>query len=315
MEAFAPATVANLGPGFDFLGCAVEGLGDVVRAEICSETEAGEVRMGRIEGDGGGRLSMEAERNCAGIAGKATMEMLGVRKVGVRLSLKKGLPLGSGLGSSAASAAAGAMAVNELFGGILSKEQLVMAGMEAEAQVSGRHADNVAPSLLGGFVLVSSYSPLRLVKLPYPDRSELFFVLVSPEFEAPTKEMRSVLPTSVSLADHVSNCSQAAALVSAILTGDLALLGLSVSSDSIVEPLRCPLIPGMSHVKRSALLAGALGCTISGSGPTAVALAGSRAHGLLIAEAMVSSFSRHGNLAATAHVQRLNRIGATITSL
>jgi homoserine kinase len=240
--------------------------------------------------------------------------MLGVKKVGVSLSLKKGLPLGSGLGSSAASAAAAAMAVNELFGGVLSKEELVIAGMEAEAQVSGRHADNVAPSLLGGFVLVSSYDPLRLVKLPFPRDSELFFVLVSPEFEAPTKEMRSVLPWSVSLAQHVANCSRAAALVSAILTADLALLGLSLSSDSIVEPLRIPLIPGMSHVKRSALLAGALGCTISGSGPTAVAVTDSLPKGLLIADAMVSSFSLHGNLAATAHVQRLNRIGATVNA-
>lgn len=216
------------------------------------------------------------------------------------------------MGSSAASAAAAAVAVNALFGSPLSKEQLVLAGLESEAAVSGYHADNVAPSLMGGFILVRSYKPLQLIPLPHPAHSDLFFVLVSPEFEAPTKEMRAVLPKEITMSDHVFNCSQAAALVAAVLQGDLPLLGRSLSSDSIVEPKRRPLIPGMLEVKEAALRAGAFGCTISGAGPTAVAITDSEEKGNVIAENMVAAFLEGGNLKATASVQRLDRQGARI---
>lgn len=309
VEAFAPATVANLGPGFDFLGCAVDGLGDRVTARISEETPPGKVSISSISGDGG-RLSLESEKNCAGIAGRATLELLGVRSVGVSLCLHKGLPLGSGLGSSAASAAASAVAVNALFGNPLSKDQLVLAGLVSEASVSGYHADNVAPSLMGGFVLVHSYDPLHLIPLPFPLHSDLFFVLVGPDFEAPTMMMRSVLPTHISMSDHIFNCSQAASLVTAVLHGDLPLLGKSLSSDTIVEPKRSPLIPGMAEVKEAALQAGAFGCTISGAGPTAVAITDSQERGLVIGEKMVAGFLQHGKLKATVHVQRLDREGA-----
>lgn len=311
VEAFAPATVANLGPGFDFLGCAVDGLGDLVTAHISQETLPGQIRISSVLGDGG-KLSLESEKNCAGIAAMATLELLGVTSVGVSLCLQKGLPLGSGLGSSAASAAAAAVAVNALFGSPLSKDQLVLAALVSEAAISGYHADNVAPCLMGGFVLVHSYEPLRLIPLPFPSDSDLFFVLVSPDFEAPTKKMRAVLPTHISMRDHISNCSQAASLVSAVLSGDISLLGKSLSSDSIVEPKRRPLIPGMLQVKEAALQAGAFGCTISGAGPTAVAITNSFEKGLVIGEKMITSFLQHGRLKATAHVQRLDRVGARI---
>ena len=146
--------------------------------------------------------------------------------------------------------------------------------------------------------------------LPFPPHSDLFFVLVSPDFEAPTKEMRAVLPSHISMGEHIFNCSQAATLVTAILNGDIDLLGKSLSSDTLVEPRRSPLIPGMAEVKTAALDAGSFGCTISGAGPTAVAITDSREKGLIIGEAMVASFLEHGKLNATAHVQRLDRIGA-----
>ncbi|KAH7432761.1 hypothetical protein KP509_07G038600 [Ceratopteris richardii] len=309
IEAFAPATVANLGPGFDFLGCAVDGLGDHVGASIDERVHPGRVSISSIIGDGG-KLSLDAEKNCCAIAAQATLELLGVASVGISLCLNKGLPLGSGLGSSAASAAAAAVAVNALFGSPLSKDQLVLAGLVSEAAVSGYHADNVAPSLLGGFVLINSYEPLKLVPLRFPHQTDLFFVLVSPEFEAPTKKMRAALPTHISMKDHISNCSQAASLVSAVLGGDLLLMGKSLSSDTIVEPKRSRLIPGMVQVKEAALQAGAFGCTISGAGPTAVAITDSYEWGIVIGEKMVASFREHGNLKATAHVQRLDREGA-----
>eukprot|EP00250_Pteridium_aquilinum_P019411 c24421_g1_i1 orf=219-596(-) len=122
--------------------------------------------------------------------------------------------------------------------------------------------------------------------------------------------MRAVLPTHISMHDHISNCSQAASLVSAVLHGDLSLLGKALSSDTIVEPKRSPLIPGMVEVKEAALRAGAYGCTISGAGPTAVAITDSHEKGLIIGEKMVASFLQHGKLKATAHVQRLDREGA-----
>ncbi|XP_024374981.1 homoserine kinase [Physcomitrium patens] len=311
VKAFAPATVANLGPGFDFLGCAVDGLGDYVTAEVSNAVPAGQIQISTITGDNG-RLSLVAGNNCAGIAGKATLELLGVQSVGIMLNLHKGLPLGSGLGSSAASAAAAAAAVNGLFGSPLSKAQLVQAGLESEATVSGYHADNVAPSLMGGFVLVRSYDPLHLIPLSFPGGKDLYFVLVIPDFEAPTKEMRAVLPTEISMKKHIANCSQASALVTAILQGDASLLGAALSSDTIVEPQRAPLIPGMNAVIAASKQAGAYGCTISGAGPTAVAITDTEEKGKAVAAAMVNAFNVHGNLKAEAHVNRLDREGARL---
>ncbi|MCL7030952.1 hypothetical protein MKW94_007778 [Papaver nudicaule] len=164
------------------------------------------------------------------------MEMLGVKSVGLSLCLEKGLPLGSGLGSSAASAAAAAIAVNELFGGKLDVSDLVVAGLVSEATVSGYHADNIAPAIMGGFVLIQNYNPLNTMRLPFPSEKDLFFVLVSPEFEAPTEKMRAVLPAEITMKEHIWNSSQAGALVAGILQGDLEALGLAISSDMIVEP-------------------------------------------------------------------------------
>lgn len=240
------------------------------------------------------------------------MKMLRVRSVGLSLSLEKGLPLGSGLGSSAASAAAAAVAVNELFGGQLSVPELVSAGLESESKVSGYHADNIAPAIMGGFVLIRSYDPLELIPLKFPQERDLFFVLVNPEFEAPTKKMRAALPPEIAMSHHVWNCSQAGALVASVLQGDLTGFGKALSSDKIVEPRRAPLIPGMEAVKAAALEAGAFGCTISGAGPTAVAVTDDEERGREIGEKMVEAFMKEGDLKALAMVKRLDRVGARL---
>ncbi|KAL8490336.1 hypothetical protein ACS0TY_025524 [Phlomoides rotata] len=313
VRTFAPATVANLGPGFDFLGCAVDGLGDYVNLRVDPDVHAGEVSISDISG-AGSKLSKNPLWNCAGIAAIAVMKMLHIRSVGLSLSLEKGLPLGSGLGSSAASAAAAAVAVNELFGGPLSASDLVLAGLESEAKVSGYHADNIAPSILGGFVLIRSYDPLELMQLKFPQEKSLYFVLVNPEFEAPTKKMRAALPPEITMSHHVWNCSQAGALVASVLQGDLHGLGKALSSDKIVEPRRAPLIPGMDAVKKAAIKAGAFGCTISGAGPTAVAVTDSEERGREIGERMVEAFSTGGNLKAMAMVKQLDRVGARLVS-
>ncbi|KAA8546184.1 hypothetical protein F0562_020922 [Nyssa sinensis] len=316
VKSFAPATVANLGPGFDFLGCAVDGIGDFVTLRVDKDVHPGEISISDIHGVGNSakKLSKNPLWNCAGIAAIAVMKMLNIRSVGLSLSLEKGLPLGSGLGSSAASAAAAAVAVNEIFGGQLSVSDLVLAGLESESKVSGYHADNVAPAIMGGFVLIRSYDPLELIQLPFPEEKELFFVLVNPEFEAPTKKMRAALPTEITMSHHVWNCSQAAALVASVLQGDLRGLGTALSSDKIVEPRRAPLIPGMEGVKKAAIEAGAFGCTISGAGPTAVAVTDDEEKGRDIGVRMVEAFMEDGNLKASAMVKRLDRVGARLVS-
>lgn len=310
--AFAPATVANLGPGFDWLGCAVEGEGDTVTAKVLRD-QPGQVVIESITGDNG-RLSLVAADNCVGIAAAETLKLLGSPSCGVSLTLHKGLPLGSGMGSSAASAAAAAWAVNGLFGSPLSKAQLIPAGLASEATVSGYHADNIGPALMGGFVLIRSCDPLQLVPLPFggdPNNAlPLWFVLVNPKFEAPTKEMRAVLPQQVPFKSMINNCTQGGSLVAAILTGDAALLGAALDSDVIIEPVRAPLIPGMMAVKEAAKAAGAYGCTISGAGPTAVAVVPDPEVGGRVAGAMGAAFKAAGLEVNSSNVVALDPHGA-----
>ncbi|KAM0942163.1 putative homoserine kinase [Dioscorea sansibarensis] len=312
VKTFAPATVANLGPGFDFLGCAVDGLGDFITLSVDPDVRPGTLVISSISG--APKLKRDPLWNCAGIAAIETMRMLGVRSVGLSLSLEKGLPLGSGLGSSAASAAAATVAVNALFGSTLTGDDLVLAGLESEKKVSGYHADNVGPAILGGFVLIRSYEPFEILRLDFPADRDLVFVLVSPDFEAPTKKMREVLPAEVGMKEHVRNSSQAAALVAAVLQGDARVLGSALSSDVIVEPRRAPLIPGMAEVKMAAMEAGAFGCTISGAGPTVVAVIDGEEQGKEIGDRMVEAFLVSGNLKAKATVTKLDRVGARVIS-
>ncbi|GFR49463.1 hypothetical protein Agub_g11523 [Astrephomene gubernaculifera] len=310
--AFAPATVANLGPGFDWMGCAVQGGGDTVVAKVIPG-KPGQVVIEGIQGDGG-RLSLDPAKNCIGVAASETLKLIGDVSCGVSLTLNKGLPLGSGLGSSAASAAAAAWAVNGLFGAPVSKDRLILAGLASEAAVSGYHADNVGPSLLGGFVLIRSCAPgqpVELLQLPLPPAARLYFVLVNPRFEAPTAQMRAVLPKEVGMKAMINNCCQGGALVAGILRGDVALIGQSLDRDVIIEPVRGPLIPGMLAVKQAAKEAGAYGCTISGAGPTAVAVVDDPAVGARVAEAMCAAFRSAGGLEInTAQVVELDHEGA-----
>jgi len=255
---------------------------------------------------------LEAERNCCGIAAAATLTLLAAPPGGVELACKKGLPLGSGLGSSAASAAAAAWAVNLLFGAPLSKAQLVAAGLASEAAVSGYHADNIAPAIMGGFVLVRSYAPaLVLQPLAWAGPVDaLWLCLVTPVFEAPTREMRAALPKTISMGSHVANAAAAAGLVTGILTGDAAMLGAGLGDDTIVEPARGPLIPAFFAVKAAAAAAGAFGCTISGAGPTVVAVAPNATVGRAIATAMVAAFQAGGLGVAYAAVAQVCSDGA-----
>ncbi len=286
VRAFAPATVANLATGFDVLGLAIEGAGDTVHAR---RAPGDGVRLVEVRGDDG-QLPTDG-RNTAVLAAEATLERAGLA-VGVEMVLEKGLPIGSGLGSSAASAAAAAFAVNRLLGSPLRKPDLVEACLAAEEAVSGRHADNVAPALLGGLVLVRSVSPLDLVRLPVP--AGLTVVVVTPAISLETRAARAALPDQVPLSAMVQNSANIAGLVAACFADDLALIGRCLV-DEVVTPARAALIPGAQAAMDAALDAGAVGSSISGAGPSVFALCRSPRSAQEVARAMQGAFAAAGH--------------------
>jgi homoserine kinase len=301
VSAFAPATVANLGPGLDVLGLALAAPGDRVTAQ---RTPGRGVTITAVTGDGGA-LPLDPTTNTAGIAAEATLAKAGVA-TGVSLTLHKGMPIGSGLGSSAASAAAAAYAVNLLIGSPLRKVELVGPCLAAEAVVAGRHADNVAPALLGGLILVRSLDPLDLVRLPLPEG--LVVAVVTPRMELSTRAARAALPEDVPLASLVLNTANIAALVSACYSGDLGLLARSLT-DAVATPARAPLIPGCADVIEAALDAGALGSSISGAGPSIFALCRSERSAGEVVRGMSGAFAASG-LASDAIVSPADCPGA-----
>jgi homoserine kinase len=307
IEAYAPATVSNLGPGFDCLGLAVHGPGDIVRAR--RRAQAGVV-LSKISGDGG-RLPLAADRNTACVAVTAMLERLGlVDSLGVELELVKGLPLGSGLGSSGASACAALVATVAALELQVGVETLIESARVAEAAACGSpHPDNVAPALLGGIVLIAATDPLRVISLPVPEH--LVLAIYTPGCEVRTADARAVLPRQVGLDAVVRQAARLGMLVHALHVGDLQLLGEAIFDD-LVEPARAHLIPGFLDAKINALEAGALACTISGAGPTCFALSDSseRAHALL--GIMDESFTHAG----VPGVGRVERVGpaARVTS-
>lgn len=265
VRAFAPATVANVSCGFDILGFAIDAMGDVV--EVREKKDPG-LQVVSITGDGG-RLPFEAEKNTCAVAIQAMLDELG-QDIGMEIYLEKGLPLGSGMGSSAASAVAALVAANRLLGNPFEKKQLLPFAMVAEKVACGAgHADNVAPSLLGGFVLIRDYHPLDVIKLHVPDG--LHCTLLHPHFELKTSDSRSVLRDSVSLKHSTIQSGNVAGLVAGLFQEDFELIGRSLR-DVIAEPYRATLIPGFYEVKEAVKAAGALGMGISGSGPTLFAL-------------------------------------------
>ena len=292
VRVFAPATVANLGPGFDCLGLAIEGPGDVVSVRRVEGGPPGVV-LAEITGDAGG-IPREAEKNCAGRAALAVLAQVpgrAARALSIEMRLEKGLPRGSGLGSSAASSVAGAVATHLLLGSPLGSNALLQAALEGEMLASGsRHADNLAPALLGGFTIVRSHEPLEVVRLDLP--ATLRIVVVLPAMELETRYARSILPESVPLQDAIANWAQVAALVAAAARGSVADFGRAVV-DRVIEPARRRLIPGFDEVKRAALEAGAFGCSISGAGPSMFAVATPET-AERVAAAMGAAFHRHG---------------------
>jgi homoserine kinase len=286
-RAFAPATVANVGVGFDILGLAVQGAGDTVEVE--RRDEPGVVMLS-ITGDAG-RLPMDAEKNTAAVAAKAVLQAIGAQQ-GIGIRLYKGLPLNSGLGSSAASAVAAAVAVNALFGSPLPKAALLPACLEGEARVSGYHADNAGPSLLGGITLITGTDAAQIFQLPIP--ANLHLALVTPAVDVPTAKARAVLPKTITLHQMVAQTAAVARLIDTLYRGDVAAMGRVMEEDSIVEPARAHLMPYLAEVRAAAHESGAHGLVISGAGPTLCAVCDSFHAAVTVAQAMKAIYDTHG---------------------
>ena len=287
VKVFSPASIGNIGPGFDVLGLAIDGLGDTVEAREISGNEVVIENIFNADHD----ISNNPDKNTAGIAAKETLRALDIKN-GVGLTLTKGMPSGSGLGSSAASAAAGAYAVNELFNGGLSEDELILAAMKGEAYVSGGYfADNVAPAIYGGATLTRSLHPLEVT--PLGIISDLIIILVMPKVKILTKDSRKILPENVTLSDFVVNLANTASITAAFCKNDYNLIKDNLF-DYIIEPTRSTLIPGFPEAKEAALDAGAHGMTISGSGPTVFAITNIQKTAVKIESAMVAAFNNKG---------------------
>jgi homoserine kinase len=306
LRVFAPATIANIGPGFDVLGLALSRPGDVLEAEL---TNVPGVEIVEITGDGG-RLTRDPMKN---VASRAAVDLL--RRAGsahgLRFWLHKQMPLASGLGSSGASSAAGAFAANEILGRPFSTRDVVLSAIEGECAASGTpHADNVAPSVMGGFVLVRSGEPFDIVQLPVPDA--LRVVVVHPHCQVSTAAARRLVKDrTYGLDVIVPNIGNVAALVAALYVGDLQLLGRSID-DRIIEPLRATLIPGFDEVKNAALDAGALGCSIAGSGPSVFAFADDDGDAQRIGAAMQAAFKSSSRLDSDLFWGKVSTEGARV---
>jgi homoserine kinase len=301
--AFAPASVGNVAVGFDILGQAVAALGDRVRAT--RRAERGVVIRaitGVVQG-----LPLEAEKNTAGMAALALQRELEL-PYGFELEIVKGIPLGSGLGGSAASAVAAVVATAALVDHALDRTRLLKFAMQGEAVASGSvHVDNIAASLFGGLVLTVGIDNPHVKQIPVPEQVRC--VIVHPHMVLATREARAILRRSVELSDVIWQQANLAGFLAACYTSDLPLMRESLM-DVVIEPQRQVLIPGFAEVKQAALAAGAIGCSISGAGPTVFAWAEEADAGNVRSE-MVAAFHAHG-LQTDSWVSDIGRDGARV---
>lgn len=304
IKVFAPATVANVTCGFDILGFAVDQPGDEITLK---KSNSNQVKILKITGDGGA-LPLDADKNTCSVVIKMFLKDLGIDQ-GIDIYLDKLMPLGSGLGSSAASSVAAIYAINELLGKPKKMEDLLPYAMEGERVACGAaHADNVAPGLYGGFVLIRSYEPLDVIRLKTPD--EMYATLIHPHIEVKTKDAREILRKQIYFKDSVKQSGNVAGLVAGLLTSDYGLISRSMH-DHIVEPIRSILIPGYDEVKDAAMQIGALGAGISGSGPSIFALSNKREIAELIATEMKKIYTGF-EIESETYVSKVNQTGPKI---
>lgn len=304
IKVFAPATVANVACGFDVLGFAVDSPGDEV---VLTKNNTGNVVIKAITGDEG-RLPLNPMSNTVSISILQFLENI-QSKQGIDITLHKKMPLGSGLGSSAASTVAGVFAINELMGKPLTRMELLPFAMEGERLACGSaHADNVGPALMGGFVLIRSYDPLDVIKIPTPQG--MYATIIHPQIEVQTKDARDILRKQIPIKAAITQWGNVGGLVAGLMMNDYALIGRSLQ-DVIIEPIRSILIPGFAQVKQAAMDAGALGGSISGSGPSMFTLSTDYETARRVGEAMEAEFKKIG-IGNEVYVSKINENGPVV---
>lgn len=302
VHVFAPATVANIVCGFDILGLALDEPGDEV---IMKRSDLPGVRLLKISGDEG-RLPLDPTKNTVSACVQMLLKHLNREEVGVEIELHKHMPIGSGLGSSAASTVAGLFAINQLLGQPLTKRDLLPFAMKGEELACGHgHADNVAPSLLGGITLIKSYDPLEVIPLPVPD--SLYCSVVFPHVDVPTRAARQMIRAKIELKDAVIQWGNIAGLISGLFMADYGLIGRSME-DVLIEPVRAILIPEFYEMRKTAMETGALGFGISGSGPSVFAFSNNRQTAAHITEKIVQLL-RSKEIDSNGYVSAVNQQG------
>ena len=291
--AFAPGSIGNVGPGFDVLGLAVDGIGDRVTVELTK----GDPRVDDVTGLDADLVPRDPDRNCAAIAAAAILRGSGYNAI---VTIEKGLALAGGMGGSAASSVAGAFAAALAMN---RDADIIAAALEGESAVAGRHLDNIAPSVTGGLALSRSVDPIDVIKLPVA--AEWWIALVTPRVRIQTKDARALLPNESDRATGIQQMANTTALAHAFAIADGALLRRALD-DRYAEPKRAPLIPHFYDVKNAALESGAFGCSISGSGPTLFAIAENESAARSCGEAMQRAFRE---VESTVHIGAIAKEG------
>jgi homoserine kinase len=299
---FCPATVSNVGPGFDLLGFALERPGDEL---IVRRNDKGKLQL--IDQSGTG-LPLDPTKNVAAIAASALLEELEVSD-GFDLVFTSKINPGSGLGSSAASCVAAVVGINELLGAPLTAPELLPCAMDGEQAASGSyHADNIAPALLGGFTLIRGYDPLDIKHIPYPD--DLWCAVIHPDLEFKTSEGRKLIPTQVPLSTALAQAGNLAGLIAGLTTSDYGLIGRSVV-DLFAEPYRTGRLPEFALLRKKTIDTGALGSGLSGSGPSVFSLCRSEEIATAVSEMMREHFAEH-SIGSRIYVSRVSEAGCRV---
>jgi homoserine kinase len=304
IKIFSPATVSNVACGFDVLGFCLDSIGDEM---VVRKTKEKGIRISKIEGYD---LPLDANLNVAGVAALA---LVGHAKpdCGFEIEIYKKIKPGSGIGSSSASASGIVFAINELLGRPYNKSELTRFAIKGEAVASGsEHADNIAPGIFGGFTLVKSLNPLEVLQIPSP--KNLYATIIHPQIEIKTSAARAILPKDIPLKDAIIQWANMGSLIHALHTSDYKLIQSSLV-DIIIEPYRAQLIPHYQEVKNAAIEAGALGASISGSGPSIFMLSEGLEIAKKVEEAIRLVYSKT-DIAFETYVSSINVEGIKILS-
>jgi homoserine kinase len=302
VSVFGPATVSNVGPGFDLLGFALEQPGDEL---IISRNSSGNLVLKDESGCG---LPLDPKRNVAAVAAFSLLDRLGVKE-GFDIVFRKKIKPGSGIGSSAASCVAAVVGINELLGSPIRIEELIPYAMEGELLASGSwHADNIAPALLGGFTLIRGYDPMDIKHIPYPD--DLWCAIAHPTIEIKTLESRKLIPKEVKLKTALAQCGNLAGLVAGLTTSDYGLISRSIK-DHFAEPFRTSQLPDFETLRKKVMDSGSLGTGLSGSGPSVFSLCRGDEIANHSGSVMVNHFREH-HIPCNLYISRVSEAGCRV---